>query len=178
MNSLDVAVLWSACAGFLVYALSHVCFLRFIKEGQIIRFLMMAFFLGTAIVVCVFYSLNMPVGLLAFFFCVLVAFFLYSVTCFLYVVGIIGPYESSIRIRLIRELFSVFPEGLSLPEILKRYNAEMILKGRLERFVGSGEVIFDGLSYRAGKDRYAFIILESAGRYLKKVTAHQKNILK
>ena len=69
-----------------------------------------------------------------------------------------------------RELYDFHPEGISLDDLLKRYNAEKILRIRLDRFLGSGEIIQDGDVYRAGKHKYIFAVLETIAQFLQKVT--------
>lgn len=57
--------------------------------------------------------------------------------------------ETARRIRLMREI-QASPHGLSMDEILERYNAEEILKKRLGRLVSNGQIIDrDGRYYLA-----------------------------
>jgi hypothetical protein len=64
---------------------------------------------------------------------------------------------TSLRIRLLREFFAR-ENGLELSEILSKYNANEILKARLERLTKADELYFDGQLYRLGsRSNFGFI---------------------
>ncbi|NIP99144.1 MAG: hypothetical protein GWM98_01035, partial [Nitrospinaceae bacterium] len=48
--------------------------------------------------------------------------------------------ETARRIRIVREL-EESPDGLTLPQLLERYNARMILRVRVRRLVDNGQLI-------------------------------------
>lgn len=55
--------------------------------------------------------------------------------------------ETARRIRILRELYSA-PGGLTLDEIISRYNAEEIIDRRLSRLINSGQIALrDGKCY-------------------------------
>ena len=54
-------------------------------------------------------------------------------------------------------------------DILKKYNADMILQRRLERFVSSGELSLDGKEYRCQNRFNVFSCIDVASRILKKI---------
>lgn len=58
--------------------------------------------------------------------------------------------ETARRIRILRELYDS-KEGLSMEEILKRYNARDIVKIRINRLVNNGQIIFKNNRYYIGK---------------------------
>lgn len=64
-----------------------------------------------------------------------------------YLVWVFGMGEAAIRIRLLRELERSETQSASLEEIKQNYNAEKILKSRLDRLVGAGHLAFDGKCY-------------------------------
>lgn len=47
--------------------------------------------------------------------------------------------ETARRIRIMREL-QAFPEGLTYPEFLQRYNAREMVQRRLDRLLGTGQI--------------------------------------
>lgn len=64
--------------------------------------------------------------------------------------------ETARRIRILRELYDS-NGGLSLEEILKRYNAKKMVELRLQRLLSNGQVILkDGMLYN-GKPIMLFI---------------------
>jgi hypothetical protein len=58
--------------------------------------------------------------------------------------------ETARRIRILRELFDA-PEGLSLDEILRRYNAQEIIERRLQRLLKNNQIIVKNDIYYIGK---------------------------
>lgn len=58
--------------------------------------------------------------------------------------------ETARRIRILREVFDA-PEGFSLEEILRRYNAKEIIELRLQRLLANGQIIAKEDKYYIGK---------------------------
>ncbi|OGS08967.1 MAG: hypothetical protein A2270_04685 [Elusimicrobia bacterium RIFOXYA12_FULL_51_18] len=58
--------------------------------------------------------------------------------------------ETARRIRLVRELYERL-EGLSEPEILRRYNSREILAVRMARLLKNGQILSHGGRYFTGK---------------------------
>jgi len=85
---------------------------------------------------------------------------------FVYVLCFFGPYETSIRMRLVREIGA--KGGISLKELLLRYNPEIILKIRLQRLLGSGDIIENNGRYKAIKAQNLFFIFQKIANVLKK----------
>lgn len=83
---------------------------------------------------------------------------IYTLVIFIYILGVFGIMESSIRIRLLTEIAKKKTEGIGSAELLKLYNTDMILKKRLDRFVGSGDISYDHGFYRA-KTKYSPFLL-------------------
>jgi hypothetical protein len=57
-----------------------------------------------------------------------------------YVIGFFNIGESARRIRLLIELFAARGRGLTVPEVLAVYNAQMVLDARLYRLLVSGQI--------------------------------------
>ena len=54
------------------------------------------------------------------------------------------------RIRLVRDLFGA-PGGLTLAQILESYNARDMVKKRVQRLLGSGQIVEQNGRYFVGK---------------------------
>ena len=173
---LDLMVLVGGFAGFIFYVLAHIFLFRFVDAESIIKWLVKYFVFGTVVILIIYGNVlsfeTSGYQNTEIVFCFLVSLILYCLLSFFYVLCIIGPYESSIRTRLIRELYKIYPRGLVLSELLERYNAEAILKERLKRFLGSGEVVQEGEIYRIGKKRPMFFLLERITQLLRSITKH------
>jgi hypothetical protein len=64
--------------------------------------------------------------------------------------------ETARRVRLLRELHES-NGGLTLEEILKRYNAEAMVELRLQRLISSGQIILKDGRLHVGKPVLSFI---------------------
>ena len=188
MLTFDLIILASAVGTFLIYLLVHTSIFRFIDTKGILPWLMRVFFIGGFLNVVVNIHLLLSrteimteTGILGVGFCLLLSLLIYGLMCFFYVLNIYGPYESSLSVRLIREIFPTLPGGITLKEILTRYNADVIPRTRLERLIGSGEIVMNGPIYKIGKYPYIFLTLNYLGRIFHRVTLktraqHIKNI--
>jgi hypothetical protein len=58
--------------------------------------------------------------------------------------------ETARRIRILRELYDS-KRGLSMKEILERYNAGKVIEMRLERLLKNGQVVYKNSRYYIGK---------------------------
>ncbi|MCP4369915.1 MAG: hypothetical protein GY797_17640 [Deltaproteobacteria bacterium] len=58
--------------------------------------------------------------------------------------------ETARRIRILREIYDS-GRGLSMDEILERYNADMVVKVRLERLLNNGQILDKNDRYYIGK---------------------------
>ncbi len=61
------------------------------------------------------------------------------------------------RIRILRELYET-KKGLSLNEIMQRYNAKDIVEMRINRLVNNGQIIFKNNKYFIGKPIMLYIV--------------------
>lgn len=67
--------------------------------------------------------------------------------------------ESSIRIRMLRE-FATFPQGLTLNQLLERYNDIVILELRLERLQSHGKIkLVDGRYFLQSRSLHFIALL-------------------
>ncbi len=186
MNALDWLVVGNAFFSLSVFVLCHILIFRFTKHAAVLKWVKRFFMIGLAVNLIGysvypfggFVSTSMtkppypcfieentftfPLKLLG----LLLSVFIYGVSAFLYVLCVLGPYESSIRLRLIRELSFAGLKGLTTKEILQRYNAMMIIQRRLDRLVASGELRREGSFYRSGKSQNVFLLIEMMAGFL------------
>jgi hypothetical protein len=64
----------------------------------------------------------------------------YLALAYTYVFGFFNVSETARRIRLLIELLDAGPRGLSLDEVLRVYNARMIVEARLRRMTAAGQL--------------------------------------
>jgi hypothetical protein len=69
----------------------------------------------------------------------------YLALAYTYVFGFFNVTETARRLRLLVELLDAGPRGMSLDEVLRAYNARMIVEARLQRLVAGGQLaVADG----------------------------------
>ncbi len=95
--------------------------------------------------------------------------FIYGLLCFLYVLYVFGPFESSIRFRLIFELYQNHPQGMSREDIEKKYNSDIFLRRRLDRLLASGDLVLAGDVYQLRRRQNIFMLLDIVSERLQKV---------
>ena len=97
----------------------------------------------------------------------LLAFLITGLLCLVYVFWVFGPLETSVRMRLVREI-GRRPEGISLEELAQQYNPRTILDVRLRRLSGSGDIVQKGDLYEMKSARNFFFFFDVIAGAIKK----------
>ncbi len=157
----DALIVLTGTLSFIIFLLLHFIAFRSLKAEHLFKGIILTFLaaLGLELFISI-YFLKMT-GFLSLFLSVTI----YALMAFFYILCIFGPYETSIRMRLIREI-SKDPQGKTFAEIVKLYNERVILNNRLQRLLGSGDVRLENGRYFLGKNNNAFFILDSLAGYL------------
>lgn len=95
---------------------------------------------------CNFFNFTIP--LKEFVAILVVNLITYFSLCYCYF-NFVNLSETARRARILRELYD-FPEGLSLQELLLRYNAKEIIERRIARLLNNGQIIFSNDRYYIG----------------------------
>jgi hypothetical protein len=158
---------------FTIFLVTQVIIFRFVRPEYLLR----------SLVTCVIAVMACPVVVIGFFLAykvvdapwyawicaALLAMVIQILLCSVYVLCFFGPYETSIRMRLVWEIAAGGSKGISMQELLARYNSEVIVNSRLERLLGSGDIIEENGRYRIGRGGQSFfLIFNAAGGMLKK----------
>lgn len=75
---------------------------------------------------------------------------LYGLFAFGYVIGWFNLGETARRIRILREFARAPRRTMTASELLRAYDADMIVTARLQRLVGAGQLRVDGGRYTMG----------------------------
>lgn len=94
------------------------------------------------------------------------AAFIYALGALVYVLCIFGPFTTSVRIRLLREIGTA-PGGLTQEELNGRYNDALILDIRLKRLIGSGYIAAVGKMYTLRRKDNVFHLMDVIADNLK-----------
>lgn len=159
-NMLDTYSLFFALFGLVLLSIAHTVVFRFIDRRAVFLWLGLVIFSVTLLVLLGWGTLLMGSdqnlkehgGALGTAIMLSIMLYWMLVPFYLYGFGII---ESSIRIRILSEIASAGESGISEKALFEKYNKDSIIRKRLERFLASGELKFDGRYYRI-KNRFSF----------------------
>ena len=168
----DLLTLFSSGSSFVLFLLLHVIIFRFISSSEVLGWIVNVFAAGAiynfvAIVVLGLLKMNLAMAQMIVVF--ILSFLIYGLLSFLYMAYIFGTSESSIRLRLIHEISKTQKAGISLDEILKRYNTGILLKRRLDRLVYAKNLVYDGKLFHIGKRHNFFLLMVDVGSRLRKI---------
>ena len=166
MHPVDVFVVKSALLSFALFCAVFLPSLRFLPPAAVLIGIVRIFAAVTVVhlVSGVIALAGMPAaaGPLTLFTasgCLLVSLVLYGLMSFLFIVCVFGPFETSVRLRILREL-SAAPQGLSEEQLFFKYNNRIIIQRRLDKLLCSKKVSFDGRVYRLKKKMVFFVLTE------------------
>lgn len=155
INSIDIHICLTGIASFVVFLAIHFVTFRFIRADFLLKALMFNFIAGLLL------GVGLGVGVFGIHAIVHILLFvlIYGLAAFFYVLCIFGPFETSIRMRLIREI-AEDKNGKTYEQIKQGYNEGIILDNRLDRLLGAGDIHFVNGKYVFHKNQNAFFILD------------------
>jgi hypothetical protein len=170
--NIDILTVGVAIFSFVVFLLIHAITFRWVRPERLLRSL-----LG-----CVIAITGLPALLMVIFFILktvdetpqawvcaaILAVMIQGLMSFTYVLCVFGPYETSVRMRLVREIALGGGNGISSQELSGRYNARIIVDLRLQRLTGSGDIIEKDGRYRVIKNGNIFFIFDAIAGVLKR----------
>lgn len=142
---LDLLVLGFALSGFIFFVLAHLGLFRFSHAVGVIGWLVktcafVAFMVALAFLVgLILGAWPLPSDIVLRVGIFLWVFVLFGILSFSYVICCVGPYETSVRLRIVREIPE--GEGLTLTQLRARYDNSHILDIRLQRLLASKDII-------------------------------------
>lgn len=131
----------------IINILIQVISFRCIKNIGLLKSIFLGFISGFIIlfILEIYISFRLSILPRDFLSLFVVNFLIYSLLGFCYS-NFITLGETARRIRILRELYD-YNEGLSMEEILERYNAKEIIKMRISRLIKNGQVIYKDKKY-------------------------------
>lgn len=170
--TMDILTAGVGFFSFIIFLAVHFIAFRWVRPERLLR----------SLLVCVVAIMGCPILLMGIF-CSLkwvdttpqawlgaavLALTIQGLLCFVYVLCVFGPYETSVRMRLVREIAGGGVRGVSIQELANRYNAQTIVDIRLQRLIGSGDVIEKNGKYRVVSSSNFFFIFDAIAGVLKK----------
>jgi hypothetical protein len=169
--NLDILTVGVGFFAFGIFLLVHFITFRWVRPERLLKSLFMCVIVLTGLpllLMVIIYILKIVnMSLMAWMCAAVLSSVIQGLLCFVYVLCVFGPYETSVRMRLVREIAQGGSNGISLEEILKHYNPQTIVNIRLQRLIGSGDIIEkDGL-YRIGHSQNFFFIFDAIAGKIK-----------
>lgn len=169
---MDILTVGVGFFSFGIFLLVHFITFRWVSPEHLLRSLLacvIAILACPVVLICIFSGFKVvDAPVYTWVFAAIFALVIQGLLCFVYVLCVFGPYETSIRMRLVREIAKGGDKGISLQELLVCYNPEIIVNIRLQRLIGSGDVIEDKGRYRTGRHQNFFFIFNAIGGLIKK----------
>lgn len=157
----DLSIIVTGLLSFLIFLGIHFISFRSLKAEHLFNAIKLtfvaAFIADLGLAFFVFHLAN-PLH-------ILLSIVIFGLMAFFYVLCIFGPYETSIRMRLIREI-AKDSQGKTAAEIALLYNERIILDTRLKRLLGGGDVALKNERYVLVKKTNAFFILDTCAGFL------------
>lgn len=152
---MDNFIIINTLISMIVYFILHIIILRKINQKDIFKWLAYVYFIASFTPFLIGWWMGWQmipeISLSSIIIGVLVAWIFYTFLVLAYVLAILGIMESSVRIRLLKEIYNVKDTGITLKQILIKYNKDVILQKRLRRFIAVGEISFKGGKYQLEK---------------------------
>jgi hypothetical protein len=151
---MDTLIISVTFTGLFLYILLQIVFFRFIRREQIISWIIYLFLISSGVCIALFYTgfrlYIQPfngIDNLELFSAVIFFEIMFALSVVIYISCTFGIIESSVRIKLLSLIAEKKNRGILEKEIYSVYNADFIIKKRLERFIFSGNVKKRGLDY-------------------------------
>lgn len=169
---LDLAILVSSLLSFLVFFILQVVVFRLVHQEAVLRWIINIFGIASVMhlaSLAVYFGVVNPVYPGGLLFMAGVSYFLFGLMAFVYILCVFGPSETSIRIRVVRELNEVKGGRLTHDALLKRYNGRIILRRRMERLILAGEIAEENGRYLIKNKSNAFFMIDAVAGLLQKI---------
>src|SRR3989344_1753691 len=144
---IDFLIISMGFGEFAVFWLLHMLLFPRIDRRHIITWFFYIYvitcILGTGVLAILIYSTNLLTTSSVFGLLIVTTILvnaIFSMLCALYIIGIFGIIESSVRMKLLTLVAAKSTHGLTHAELTKTYNKVVDLTNRLQRFTSSGDV--------------------------------------
>ena len=136
--------------GLMINILVQVLCLRFIQRLGLLKSVFLGFFAGflSVFIIESYILFTRNISFIDFFMYLIVNSVAYASFGYCYF-HFINLGETARRIRILREIYDS-KDGLSMEDILQRYNAKEIVEKRIGRLLNNGQVLFKNGKYYIG----------------------------
>ncbi len=171
---MDRFIVETACCSFVIFFILQCIVLRALPVHQVLKGLMNAAIGGGVLNLVLTAGLSFmclqlhSLGTIGFICLLFLSFIVYGLLVFVYILCVFGPYETSIRMRIVREIHGAGQQGLTLENLLRNYNIRKILQVRLERLKGAGDIVLKDGKYHIHQHYNMFFVIEIISQQIQK----------
>ena len=167
---IDLVVCLASVFSFGVFLGVHLLLMRHVRPEALLKSLMVLFIFALAVhclVIALLWNAKAaPLSGMQWLAGLAVSGGILGLLCFNYILCVFGPYETSVRMRLVREIGRI-PGGIQEDELLKAYNDQVIVQMRLRRLVGAGDITVENGVYRSKNGTNMFFFRDRGASLLK-----------
>lgn len=155
---MDFIVIFSSFFSFFLFVVIHALVFRLTETKNVLRGLVVSYALGNVVGVLSIFTLLYFFRVLGdgFYVSFIISFVLFTLLSLSYILGIFGMMVASLRVRILREIYSSKTKGISISDLLAIYNKKKIVDERLLRLLTGGEVSKSGNMYSLVSKRSVF----------------------
>lgn len=175
---MDGIVIGNALAAFFLFIILHIAFFRFVNDARILKWLKRL----TALSFTANLMLNIYQGSIfglshgQTILCVGLSASILLLLLMIYVTGIFGLVEAAIRMRIMWELYKVFPQSMTSDELFQHYNVEAMIQRRLDRLTVAKEIVMKDHYYYLGRQMNYFFFSEWTGNFFNSLLGRKTKI--
>lgn len=146
---MDFIVLFSSILAFILFVVVHALVFRVTTQANILRGLVLSLFLGMFLGIAIIFLLFrfFSVSHEQYYSAFPISFVLFLLLDLSYILGFFGMMASSLRVRILREIYLSKENQLAHTQLLSHYNKRIIVQERLKRLLSAGEVSRRGDTY-------------------------------
>ena len=166
--AIDYIIMSGSVMGFVIFIIIQLIYFRFTEQKNVIRSLKIALFLAGIVMVFIyggFYYCKWQIlgnySIYTYALACVLSVIIYCMMVYLYAHWIFGVYESSITVRVLRELACAESKGMRLSQIMEKYNEDIIIRKRLSRLISSGEIYSDSTGEYCIRRKYDIFNIQS-----------------
>lgn len=151
-DRIDFTMFIGSIIGFLVFFTVHVFVFRHIKKRDAVRwFFILLVVVGSILSVIQTYFYALPV------FLSIAGVMLFIIISCCYFMGMFGLMATSVRIRILCDIARSGTKGMTMKQLVARYNREDIITRRLDRLTATGDIAYKHGKYHA-KNTITFFV--------------------
>jgi hypothetical protein len=174
LSYMDNLALFLGFSNFIIFIISQFVIYKLFPKIAIFKVIILSEFISFLSINIIFFKLLVysNISSVIFIYIYLTTFIISILLIIIYIGSVMGIAATSIRIRILQEIFIHGKKGISYKNLLKIYNKESIIRMRIIRLITAGEINLHGYKYKINKTVSIFQIHEKFQLILRNVFNH------